>query len=131
MRRIDRLLVSKHFRILSFQQSACEHSDHDCITAQLHFESSIVVGKSFWRNNIKLYSAENFVDQFKEFWEETKKKKLSLYYGNLNKWWLEMKYDLKRMLRAFGRTHSTYENREINMMRHTLSIFEYVAVLIF
>ena len=120
MSRIDRLLVSKHFRILKYEQNVCEYSDHECITAHFQFESQMVLGKSFWRNNTKLFATEGFEDKFKNFWEQLKNKKRALYNGNLSKWWLEMKYDLRRMLTSLGKSNSVFENREINMMKHTL-----------
>ena len=43
-----------------------------------------------------------------------------LWQYNINKWWLEAKYDIKRMLKSYGKTASISERREINMMKHTL-----------
>ena len=120
MSRIDRLLVSKHFKIVAYNQVDCELSDHEIVSTHLQYQCKLVFGKLPWRNNTKVFESDNFLENFKEFWENLKKKKRSLLYGNIKKWWLEAKYDIKRMLMTLGRTTSTHERREVNMMRNTL-----------
>ena len=120
MSRIDRLLVSKHFKIMAYNQVDCELSDHEMVFTHLQYQSKMVFGKTPWRNNTKIFGVDSFLDKFKEFWEDLKIKKRALLCGNINKWWLEVKYDIKRWLMTMGKTVSTQERREINMMRNTL-----------
>ena len=120
MSRIDHVLVSPLFKICSFHQNICEHSDHECIVGHVQFESTMLFGKSLWRNNTKLYASDQFLEKFENFWEQSKITRKSQYYGNLNKWWLEFKHDLRRMLSSLGKSTSNAEQREMNMMKHTL-----------
>ena len=122
MSRIDKILVSKHFKIMDYNQSDCEFSDHAIISTHLQYQCKMVFGKTPWRNNTKVFQSENFLDKFKELWENLKVKKRSLLYGNINKWWLEAKYDVKKMLISLGKSICTKERREINMMRNTLDV---------
>ena len=122
MSRIDKVLVSKHFKIVSYDQTDCEFSDHVMVSSHLQYQCKLVFGKTPWRNNTKLYKSENFIDKFKEFWEKLKTKKRALYYGNINQWWLEAKYDIKRMLTSLGKSTCIQERREVNMMKHTLDV---------
>ena len=120
MSRIDHLFVSPLFKILSYEQLICEHSDHECIVGHMQFECSMVFGKSVWRNNTKLYASDGFLEKFESFWDQSKNKRKSLYFGNLNKWWLETKYEFRRFLSCIGKSTSTTEQRELYMMKHTL-----------
>ena len=67
MSRIDKLFVSKHFEIQSYEQFDCEFSDHEIIVVQLQYQSKMVFGKSPWRNNTKLYKTDSFLENFKSF----------------------------------------------------------------
>ena len=121
MSRIDRLLVSKHFDIMAFDKHDCELSDHELISVQVQFQSKMVFGKRPWRNNTKLFKSDSFLDNFESFWTNLKVKKCALFYGNINKWWNEAKYDTKRKLMTLGKSFSLYERREIDMMKNTLN----------
>ena len=123
MSRIDKFFVSKHFELVEYNQVDWEFSDHEIINIQIQYQSKVVFGKMPWRNNTKHFKSENFLENFKKFWDELKLKKRAMYYGNINKWWNEAKYDVKRMLMNLGKSINMYEKREINMMRNTLIFY--------
>ena len=120
MSRIDKIFAGKHFTIVSYNQKECELSDHELVSTHLQYQGKMVFGQRPWRNNTKYYKTDDFLEKFTIRWEQLKVKKRSMYYGNINKWWLEAKYDIKRMLMSYGKEASIQERREINMMRHTL-----------
>ena len=120
MSRIDKIFAAKHFKIVSYNQSDCEFSDHELVSTHLQYQGKMVFGQRPWRNNTKFYKTGDFLEKFQERWEQLKVKKRALYYGNINKWWLEAKYDIKRMLMSYSKTANIFERREINMMRNTL-----------
>ena len=104
MSRIDKMLVSKRFEFVSYDQIDFEFSDHEIIDIQIQYQSKMVFGKTPWRNNIKLFKSEKFLDNFKEFWDGLKTKKRVMFYGNIKKWWNEVKYDIKLMLMTLGKS---------------------------
>ena len=120
MSRIDKLFASKNFETCKYSQVDCEFSDHDIIECQLQYQSKLILGRGTWRNNVRLYSKENFLEKFQNCWDEFKDKKRGMYYNNFTKWWNEVKYVIKLMMIEYGKTVSLYEKREINMMRNTL-----------
>ena len=120
MSRIDRLLVSKHFRILSYEQSDCVQSDHEIIYTQVQLQSTVFRGRGVWKNNAKLYKKEDFPTDFKKLWELMKKKKKAMFYGNLKKWWNEAKYDIKMWLMNLSKNSATFERREVEQMKGNL-----------
>ena len=120
MSRIDKIFAGKYFTIVSYNQKECEFSDHELVYTHLQYQGKMVFGQRPWRNNTKYYKTSDFLEKFKVRWEELKVQKRSLYYGNINKWWLEAKYDIKRMLMSYGKEANVHERHAMNMMRHTL-----------
>ena len=120
MSRIDKILSSKHFKRVAYSQEDGVDSDHEIIMAQLQYQSIAVFGKGLWRNNTKYYKGENFLEDFKMFWNNLKATKSPKYYGNFNKWWNECKYDTKVMLIQLGKKNSQSTRREIGMMKNSL-----------
>ena len=121
MSRIDKLLVSKHFEIMGYSQYDCDLSDHEIIASEVQYQSKMVFGQRPWRNDVKMFQSDNFLDNFKSFWNNIKIKKRAMFYGNIAKWWNEAKYDVKRMLMTLEKSTKLYEKREISMMKNTLS----------
>ena len=121
MSRIDKLLISKHFNIIDYFQEDYIPSDHEIIVTQLQHQSVLVFGRSPWRNNTKYFKYDNFLEKFKILWNNLKTSKSYLYYGNFNKWWNKVKYDVKVMLINFGKDSSRADKRNIGMMKHSLS----------
>ena len=120
MSRIDRILVSKDFQLVSYDQVDCVQSDHELIHTQLQFQSEVKRGKGVWKNNTKIYKNEKFYEDFEKFWDNLKVKKRAMYYNNLKKWWVEVKYEIKMWLIEMGKRTALLERREMNMMRGNL-----------
>ena len=120
MSRIDKVFVSKHFKIVGYSQKDCFDSDHEIITAQLQYQSIATFGKGPWRNNTKFFKREDFPEKFEILLNRLKDVKRYSYYGNFNRWWNEFKYDVKVMLIQLGKDNSRSERRDLGMMKHSL-----------
>ena len=56
--RIDRLMSTKHFDLLAYEQYDCEFSDQEIISIQIQYQSKLVFGQGTCRNNTKIYNCE-------------------------------------------------------------------------
>ena len=117
--RIDKINFSSELHIESYQQSDPCLSDHDLISAFFHFTPNQNLGPGVWRNNIKYYSDEEFLQRFNYFWEIYK----NSYErnNNLQKWWQSFKYFFKIKSIRYAKEIAQKEKRESQMREQGLN----------
>ena len=116
--RIDKISFSSDLNVESYQQSDSSLSDHSLISAALKFTPNQSFGPGVWRNNIKYYSGEEFLQRFNYFWEVYK----NSYErnNNLQKWWQTFKYFFKLKSIRFAKEKALFQKREFQMREQGL-----------
>ena len=68
--RIDKICVSNVFSVRDYVHENTVFSDHNLIKTCITFDAAYERGPGVWKNNVKYYKEESFLDDFREFWEE-------------------------------------------------------------
>ena len=113
--RIDKISVSSEFVVDTYQQDETSFSDHLLISTALKYSPSQNLGPGVWRNNTKYYQDEDFVQQFKHFWEVYNYKNRYEKHNNLQKWWQNFKYFFKLKSIRFAKEKVLNQKREAQM----------------
>ena len=74
--RIDKICVSGGFSVRTYTQDDTGFSDHVLLKTCIVFKSSYERGPGVWKNNVKYYKDESFLEDFKIFWNDHIKSKL-------------------------------------------------------
>ena len=111
--RIDKIIVSSSFVIKEYEQLETSFSDHELIYASLVFDSQQRTGPGVWRNNTKYYSDDKFIKMIKMNFAVHSRCVTKLH--NLQQWWWDFKYSLKRMSISHAKQKSILEKRETQM----------------
>ena len=122
--RIDHFFISKNCIIDSYQHQDFSSSDHDIISVSIVIQNTLCRGKGFWKNRTKIYDSENFIDKFKEFWDQNLKKNWKRYSGS---WWLETKFQIKKFLIKVNREFEDAQNEEIRSTKISLERKKFLA----
>ena len=75
--------------IHSYNQENTGFSDHNLIKTSVSFKSNIERGPGVWKNNVRYYSDESFLEEFSNFWTECKELNSALYVQDITKWWMD------------------------------------------
>ena len=122
--RIDHFFISKNCIIDSYQHQDFSSSDHDIISVSVIIQNTLCRGKGFWKNRTKIYDSENFIDKFKEFWDENLRKNWKRYSGS---WWLETKFQIKKCLIKMNKEFEDTQNEEIISTKLSLERKKFLA----
>ena len=88
--RIDKICVSSGCSVRAYSHENTGFSDHELVKADIVFESSFERGPGIWKNNVKYYKEESFLEDFKGFWSDCVISNLD-YSKNIVKWWMDFK----------------------------------------
>ena len=85
-------------------------SDHELIKSSISFSYNFEKGPGVWKNNVKYYKEESFLEEFQLFWTDC----INLgfdYTRNVVKWWLDFKYKYKMFYIKYCRQKIMMQNR--------------------
>ena len=119
--RIDKICVSSNLSVRDYTQEVTGHSDHDLIKACIIFESAIDRGPGIWKNNIKHYNDDAFVDKFSDFWQECIGNSRMAYVRKKINWWMDFKYKFKLFYIKFSREKLIFERRHNQILEDGLN----------
>jgi len=77
-------------------------SDHDAVILQLETKNLLNPGKGFWKNNVSIYSDEQFCNYLLSKWQLWQILYPTLYQNKVT-WWLDMKTRIKDLNIEFSK----------------------------
>ena len=93
--RIDRIYASNDVNVVSVRVSPNHFSDHNVLIAQVNIPLQASRGKGYWKNNVKCYENETFLNDLETKWKIWKKQQKSL---SLVEWWIQVKNKVKKLV---------------------------------
>ena len=123
--RIDKICVSEGLLVRSYVQED-GFSDHELIKVGVQFETGFNRGPGVWRNNVKYYKEESFLEDFRVFWTECIDSNFN-YSRNVVNWWMDFKYKFKLYYIKYSRQKLLLSRRHDQIMEGAL--FEAVRAL--
>ena len=117
--RIDKICVSGNFSVRTYSQENTGFSDHELIKSCIVFSSAYERGPGVWKNNVKYYKDESFLEDFKIFWNDHIKSNLN-YNRNKVNWWMDFKYKFKLFYIKYSRNKLMLSRRHDQMLESGL-----------
>jgi len=118
--RIDSICVSACFCIKTYGQEDTSFSDHELIKTTLLYENVFDRGPGMWKNNVKYYRDDDFLDNFKYFWHQKIINSYGPYRDNVVTWWLDFKYSFKMYYIKLSREKLLMSRRHDQMLENGL-----------
>ena len=120
--RIDRIYASNNVNVVSVRVSPNHFSDHNALIAQVDIPLQASRGKGYWKNNVTCYENETFLTDLETKWKIWKKQQNSL---SLVKWWIQVKYKVKRFVIGHSarlkQENSAVENNLKQQLEHSVA----------
>ena len=117
--RIDKICVSSGCSTRAYSHVDTGFSDHLLVKSCIVLESIYDRGPGIWKNNVKYYKEDSFMEDFEVFWNECKSSSL-VYSRNIVNWWMDFKYKFKLFYIKYSRQKIMFQRRHDQVLEDGL-----------
>ena len=117
--RIDKICVSSNFSIRNYSHEDTGFSDHMLISSSIVFQSIYERGPGIWKNNVRYYADETFLEDFRVFWNDCVSANDN-YSRNIVNWWMDFKYKFKLFYIKYSRQKLMFQRRHDQILEDGL-----------
>ena len=76
-------------------------------------------GPGIWKNNVKYYKDDSFLEDFRTFWDECINSDPN-YSGDIVNWWMEFKYKFKLFYIKYSKQKLVFQRRHDQVLENSL-----------